>query len=238
MILPIEMPERGGSQQYFEPEPVSYLSPEGGGRIGAVQAGAARWEAEWTLGRIGARVSDEWRAWVAQVQQSSRPFLARDRARPFPLRYSGGFAMMTLPDATGPFTGAAAGWSQTIDDQGDAWLTLQALAAGLILSIGDYVGFRWDAAEGDEGNMARRALVRCASGGMADEDGEVTVRIVPPLPVAGEGLIGVVPDTAIAHLDRPACVMKLVPGQRRLGAIDRRLAVASGTIRATQELLP
>lgn len=238
IVVPIAMPDAGVSQQYFEPESVNYLSPEGGGRIGAVQAGNTRWVAEWSLGRIGARRSDEWRAWAARVRQSSRPFLAGDAARPYPMRYPRGFAMMTLPDGETPFTGEAAGWTQTIDEQGDAWLTLSALPSGFVLSVGDYVGFRWDAAAGVPGNMARRAMVRCETGGMADGDGAITVRVVPPLPVAGEGLIGVVPETATAHLDRPVCVMRAQPEARMVGAIDRRLAVTGGTIKAMQELLP
>lgn len=239
LILPIDMPSRGGAQQYFEPETVNFESPESGGRLGAIQAGSAKWTAEWSLGRIGARASDEWRGWVARVQQSSRPFFGYDRARPYPLLYPNGFTFMTQADGNGPFTGAASGWSQDIDDQGDAWLTLEGLAAGLILSIGDYVGFRWDAADGDPGNMARRALARSDSRAMADASGTVTIRVVPPVPVAGEGLIGVVPTGAIAHLDRPKCVMKFPRSNgRRLAPIDRRLAVTGGTIAALQELLP
>lgn len=238
LILPIEMPLIGGAQQYFEPVAVSYQSPEQGGRIGSVQAGPAKWEAEWSIGRIGARASDEWRAWVARIRLTSRPFMARDRARPFPLRYPQGFVRMTLADEGGPFLGAASGWSQEIDAQGDALLTLEGLPSGLILSVGDYVGFRWDAAEGETGNMARRALVRCETGSMADASGDVTVRVVPPVPVAGEGLMGVVPSDAIAHLDRPACVMKMPNGDRPLGPIDRRLAITGGTIKAMQELMP
>lgn len=237
-ILPINMPARGGAQQYFEPETANFLSPEGGGRLGAVQAGNPKWAAEWSLGRIGAQVSDEWRGWVARVRQTSRPFLAGDRARPYPLHYPHGFSLMTLPDGATPFDGALGEWSQMVDSQGDAWLTLQAMPSGFILSTGDYVGFRWDDTSAAPGNFARRALVRCDAGGMADAAGELTVRVVPPLPVAGDGLLGVVPTTAIAHLDRPMCVMKLIPEQRMLGPIDRRLAVTSGTIKAVQELRP
>ncbi len=227
------MPVRGAALQYFEPQTVDFLSPEAGGRGGAIAAGSDLWAAEWQLGKMGARTSDIWRAWAARVATSRRSFVARDLARPYPLKYVlQGFAAMTQADGSGPFTGAASDWSQSIDGEGEPQLTLEGLPSGMILQTGDYVGFKWDSAGADAGTYDRRALVRVDEGmWFANASGVVTVPVQPAVSLA-------VPATAIAHLDRPGCVMRFVPADRRVGAIDRRLAVAGGTIAAVQDLRP
>jgi hypothetical protein len=234
MAIPLEMPMRGASMQYFEPRTVDYLAPETGGYLGSIAAGADLWSAEWQIGRIGARSSDVWRAWAARVAVHRRRFLGRDLSRPYPLKYvESGFYRMTQADGSGPFTGAAAGWSQAIDEDDEPQLTLTGLPAGLILQTGDYVGFRWDSDDADAGANDRRALVRVLEGmWFADASGAVTLPIVPAVPVL------TVPAEAVAHLDNPACVMAFVPGDRRLGPIDRRLAITGGTITAVQDLRP
>ncbi len=224
-MLPLEQPETGQAQQTFELQRVDFLSPEAGGRIGAVSAGNPLWVAAWQLGKIGAVKSDLWRAWLLRMRGSQRSFLGRDIARPFPLAHMGGFGGMTRAGG-GAFDGAASAWSQAIDGDGSAQLTLSGLPSGLQGSVGDYVGFRWGVGD------ARRALVRLVLPATANAGGTATFIVEPPVPTL------VVPANAIAHLDRPACVMKLLPGQSELGPIDRRLSVMSGKISAVQDLRP
>ena len=235
MMAPIEPPVTGAAQQAFEPQVNDFVTPEASGYVGGVQAGNPLWSGVWQLGKVGARGSDDWRSFMAELGGSKARFFARDLARPYPLLYANGFGAMTLADGETPFDGAAASWSQTAtDDAGNGTLALTGPPAGLILSTGDYVGFRWDAADLDDGNMARRALVRVlrGGGGMADAEGAVTLRVTPAVPTL------VVPEDAIAHLDRPACVMVQLTDKSSLGPIDRRLAVTSGTLTAIQDLRP
>ena len=66
---------------------------------------------------------------------------------------------------------------------------------------------------------------------MVAGNGSVAAIIEPAVP-------GAVPAGAVAHLDRPACLMRLVPGQSQLGELDRRLKIGGGKIVATQDLRP
>lgn len=229
-MIPLDFPETGASQQEFEPMTIGFASPEGGGAVGGVQAGAPLWMAIWTIGKIGARRSDIWRSWKSRMRGQQRRFFGRDLGRPYPLAHICGFSRMTKVDGT-PFIGAASSWSETADADWNSLVTLYGLPAGLILSTNDYIGFKWDADSSDEGSFDRRALVRVVEGGggMADADGTVQVMSEPPVPA-------VVPEGAIAHLDRPCCVMVLLTDQTKLQAIDRRLAIQGGTIAAVQDL--
>jgi hypothetical protein len=229
-MLPIEGPTKGAAGQEFEAERVDFTAPEAGGALGGVQAGFPRWQATWTLGKMGQLASDEWRAFFAELRGAQRPFLGRDLARPFPLAYVHcGFTRMTKVGGA-PFLGAADDWSVSIDDEGYCLLTLEGVPAGLVLSKIDYVGFKWDAAGAEPGSYGRRALVRLIRPAVADGSGNVILVVEPPVP-------GLVPADAIAHLDRPACVMKRSP-ESKLGAIDRSLAVKSGTLVALEDLRP
>lgn len=221
---------KGASQQAFEVERVDFHAPEAGGYLGGVQAGFPLWMGEWTIGRLGAAGSDDWRAWVASMRGAQKRFLGRDLARPYPKLHIDGFAGMTRAGG-GVFDGSATSWSQSIDSAGNALLTLGGLPVALSLSKIDYIGFRWDAGGAPAGSYWRRALVRVTEGAIANGSGNVTVTVEPPVPTA------VVPVGAIAHLDYPACVMSLLP-DTKLGAIDRRLAVTGGKILGLQDLRP
>lgn len=238
------MPETGISLQEFEPQRVDHAAPEAGGRAGGVQSGLPRWLAAWTIGKVGARRSDRWRAWSARMRGQIRWVYGRDLARSYPIAHSGGFAQMTKADAS-PFLGAASAWSQTIDADGNALLELQGLPPGLILSAGDYCDFRWTATSAEVEGMEWRDLVRVVAGaagsigdgsagagndcGMADAAGTITVMVEPPVSL-------VTPESAVAHLDRPACIMKIVTERTKFDAIDRRLAVRGGSIVGVQDL--
>ncbi len=221
MTFPIEMPGTGASLQAFEPERVDYLSPEASGRIGAVAAGNPLWSATWQIGRIGAARSDLWRAFVARLRGPGRTFYASDLGRPRPLAHQSGWTGMTKPGGAA-FNGIADGWSQAIDADGDATLTLTGVSPALVLSIGDYIGLRWSG--------TRRTLARAVLPASAGADGTIAVVVEPPVPTL------VVPSSAVAYLESPVCVMRLVPGEVDLGPIDRRLAITSGKITAIQDL--
>lgn len=227
---PLEMPTSGAAQQHFEPQRIDYAAPEASGRVGGVQAGFPLWLAIWTIGKIGAAKSDELRSFVIEARGAIRTFYGRDLGRPYPKAYPGGFVNMTTPGGAA-FTGAASSWSQSIDGSDDQLLTLNGLPSGLIMGTGDYVGFKWDDAGFAVGNKQRRALVRVirAGGGTASPTGVLTVKVEPAIPSA-------VPAGATAHLDMPACVMKVVTDQTKLEAIDRRLAIRGGTIVGIQDL--
>lgn len=221
ITYPRPMPEVGSMSISFETQQVDYMSPETGGRIGAVAAGFPLWRMRLSLQNMNVRDADIWRAFIATLRGSRRAFLAHDitRRRPrFP--------------TDGPFSDVAGGWSQAINAEGDAILTLAGLLPGMPLWIGDYVGFRWDAAGADEGSYGRRALVRVVETGVANAFGTAVVTVEPPVPT-------VVPVDAQAHFGRPSCLMRIVTGSTQLGEqVLGGYTAQGGTIEAVQELLP
>lgn len=228
--FPRAMPTKGASAQSFEIQRVDFQAPEAGGYLGGVQAGFPLWAASWNLGRMGRDASDEWRAFVASLRGSQRRFYGRDLGRPYPKAYPAGFSGMTRAGG-GAFDGSATSWSQAIDAEGNAVLTLNGLPASFQIGTGDYVGFRWDDGAGAPGNKERRTLMRALEPVTGNGSGVAIFSAEPPLPSwVGAGVQ--------AHLDNPACVMAIISGDTRLGPIDRRLAVQGGTITALQDLRP
>jgi hypothetical protein len=222
---PLEMPTMYVAQQQFELQRVDYAAPEGSGRVGVVQAGFPLWSATYTLGRMPPAYSDQWEAFIRGLRGATRRFLGRDLSRQYPLLYPDGFG------AFGVFTGGAASWSQTIDSNGDAQLTLNlgAAAAGLTLSPGDGIDFRYPATEDAVAGLAWRAFVMVNVGATANGSGSLTITVEPPVPSA-------VPSDAVAHIDQPACVMALVTGSTDLGAKDRLYSINGGTVTAVQDI--
>lgn len=205
----------------FEPQQVDYMSPETGGRIGAVAAGFPLWRMRLSLQNMDVGDADIWRAFIATLRGSRRAFLAHDVTRGRP-RFPNG----------GPYSEVAGGWSQTINADGDAILTLTGLGAGMPLWISDYIGFRWDAAGADEGSFGRRALVRVVETGVANASGTAVVTVEPPVPT-------IVPVDAQAHFREPSCLMRIVTGSTQLGEqVLGGYTAQGGTIEAVQELLP
>lgn len=229
ITFPRAMPSRGAAMQEFEPHRVDYEAPEASGFQGGVQAGFPLWVGIWDLGPVGHGVSDEWRAWVASLRGAQKTFYGRDWARPFPLAHINGFAGLNRAGG-GSFPGSALTWTQTIDGEGVAYLQLTGLPAALALSVGDYIGLKWDAGGDAAGTYRRRTLTRVLEAGTANGSGVVTVPVEPPVPTL------VVPGTALAHLDNPCCVMRQVTDQTKLGPIDRRRAIKSGHIVGLQDL--
>jgi hypothetical protein len=225
MKAPAEMPTMYVALQQFKLQRVDYLSPEASGRIGAVQAGAPLWSGVWTLGRMPEDNSDEFEAFLDSQRGAARRFIGRDLKRQYPKLYPDGFG------AFGAFTGAASSWSQTINSDGDARLTLNlgAAAAGLVLSKRDGIDFRYSATETAISGLPWRAFVRVVSGATANGSGSLTVTIEPPVPSA-------VPGTAVAHIDQPGCTMALISDQTDVDAIDRLYSIRGGQITGIQDL--
>lgn len=219
------MPDMYVALQHLEPQRVDYAAPEASGRVGGVQAGFPLWLGVWTLGRMTEAYSDIWRAWLVGMRGATRRFIGRDLARGYPKLYPDGFG------AFGAFTGAASSWSQSIDSVGDSHLTLHlgVAAAGLVLSQGDGIDFRYNASETAVAGLAWRAFVRVVAAGTANGSGDVTVTVEPPVPTA-------VPGAAVAHLDQPGCTMALIIDNSNVDAIDRLYSIRGGQIMGVQDI--
>jgi hypothetical protein len=108
-------------------------------------------------------------------------------------------------------------------------VTLTNLPAGFVLGVGDYIGYRYTATDAGVAGLTWHALTRVVAGATASGAGAVTVTCEPPIP-------GAVPNTAVAYLDTPKCVMVLIGDQSSLDAIDRREAIRGGQLAAVQDL--
>ena len=230
IVYPRLMPPGGDREIDFEPQRVDFAAPEAGGYMGGVQAGFPLWLGTWTLGSMTEDHSNAWRAWYVSLRGQQRRFLGADRSRPYPYRHARGFAGMTRAGG-GAFDGSATGWSQAIDGAGDARITLFGLPAGLILSLNDYVGFRWDAGGAAAGTYGRRTLARVTEAGVANGAGTIVVTAEPPLPYF-------TPARAQAHLDEPACVMTMMTDSSKLGSVKLDRTIDGGTIVGLQDLRP
>lgn len=222
MKAPVEMPTMYVAMQQFELVRNDYAAPEASGRIGGVQAGFPLWQMVCSLSRMPLVNSDEWRAWLSGMRGATRRLIGRDIARQLPRAY----VEMGLP---GGFDGECSNWSETINADDDAELTLNGLPVGLILSQGDYIDFRYDATEEAIEDLPWRALVRVVEGGTADGSGNVTVTIEPPVPPA-------VPEDATAYVSETGCTMALVLSETNIDGIDRLYSVLGGQITAVQDI--
>ena len=228
----ITIPRRGVTDVAFNIEHVDTLAPERGGRIGGVSLGFPIWQANWQLARDMLEIhSDEWRSFADRLQGTKRPFVAYDHTRRLPKAYPDGFKTMTTAAGTA-FDGEASAWSQTIDAEGGAQLELNGLPAGLVLGAQDYVGFRWDASGSDAGTHDRRTMVRVLDNAKANAAGTIMLTVQPAVPTL------VVPANAAAHLDTPACMMRVPQGENGLGAVGLLKTISGGTITAVQDLRP
>lgn len=233
MMHPLNFPDlpAGVARVKFEPERVDYAAPEASGRQGGVQAGWPLWMATYELERVDRDSADIWRAFIDRLRGRLRLFLAHDTSRPFPRATPNGFAGMTRAGG-GAFNGSATGWAQNIDADGNAAIALTGLPANLPLSAGDYIGWKWDAAGAAASSYGRRALSRVVVGATASGAGAITVTAEPPIDTL------VVPVGAVAHLDKPSCLMRQIPDRSSQGTIGTGSALSPSTLVAAQELRP
>lgn len=231
ITFPRDMPSVAALSIYFELQRVDFVSPEAGGRLGAVSAGQPLWKMALSLQNMLPATADTWRAWVAAQRGAARLFYGRDLDRPYPKAHSAGFAGMNRA-LGGSFDGSAATWSRTTDADGNERVTLTNLPFPFTLSVGDYLGFRWDDASLATGNMKRRALVRIVEGGSTAGNGQVAVLVEPVVPL-------IVPGTAVAYLNNPVCLMRLVPDETQFGEQGPGAVTAAGMrIVGLQDLQP
>jgi hypothetical protein len=207
------MPRVGINSQSFEPQEVAYLSPEQGGRLGSVRAGTPVWTMNMDLNNMLEPNADIWRAWVSSQRGSGRLFYAYELGREVPRFHRGGT----------PFTAAPSGWSQTINSDGTALLSLQGLMRGMYITPGDYVGFRWDG--------WKRSLVRAVEAAKVGTDGVATFAIEPPVHRA-------TPAGATANLNGPDCLMRLNSANTKIGRQVIGYTSAGSTISAAQDIVP
>lgn len=233
MMAPLPLPAlpAGIARVQFEPERVDYSAPEASGRQGGVQAGWPMWLATYELDRVDPDSADQWRAFIARLRGKQRLFLGTDPTRPYPRSAPGGFAGMNRAGG-GAFPGSALTWAQNIDGDGNAAVALTGLPANFALSIGDRIGWKWDAAGSPAATYDRRALARVVVGAAASGAGAVTVTVEPPIDTL------VVPAGAIAHLDNAACLMRQVPDRSSIGSIGTGGALSGATLVAMQDLRP
>jgi len=229
--LPFPETQSGVARVRFDIERIDYASPEASGRQGGVQAGWPLWLARYELDRSDPTSGDAWNAFVDRLRGRQRLFFGINPARLFPRAYPAGFTGM-LRASGGAFDGNALAWSQNIDADGNAAVGLTGLPIGLALSVGDLIGFKWDAAGAAAGSFGRRTMARVVAPAVAGFSGAITVMAEPPVDTL------VVPATAKAHLDRPCCVMRIIPEKTDLGATGAGGAMGGGTIIAAQDLRP
>ena len=210
--FPQTMPTVGASAQSFEPERVDFLSPEAGGRLGAITAGFPRWTMRITLNAMTFDQADIWRAWLAIQRGPQRPFFAFDMDRREPRHHRDGR----------PYAPSATVWHQQVREDGLAELTLEGVFRGQVVGVGDYVGFVWDG--------GKHELVRAVGTAIANASGIITVPVEPPVP-------SIVPPEATAVLRNPGCLMRLVPGETKLGEQGQSFFTAGSTIVAVQDTI-
>ncbi len=222
------MPSLGVDGLTFQPQREDLVAPETSGRMGGVQIGWPRWSLSMNLANLEFPVADEWIAFYRSRRGAQRMFLGYDLSRPYPAAHCKGFRnMLTVGGA--PFMGAAGGWSQTVSADGEAVLTLNDVPSGLKLGWGDYIGFKWDSADAEDGDGDRRFLVAVTGGAKATADGSISIVVEP-------SVHDVVPPSAIAHLDNPMCLMKLMD-DTKMPRIVISHAEAGGVISAVQVTL-
>jgi hypothetical protein len=232
MILTQPETPSGIARVRFDIERIDYAAPEASGRQGGLQAGWPLWAARFEIDRADPDSADLWQAFFDRLRGRIRRFYAIDPKRRFPKLYRFGFAGLnrTVGSGGGPFPGTATSWSQAIDANGNALMTLNGLPSGFQISVGDMIGVRWDAAGSPAGTFDRRTIARAVLPATAGGGGQAQVMIEPPINPA------VVPAGAIAHFDNPACVMQLVPEDSQLGPIGSGGILAGSTITAIQDL--
>lgn len=210
----------------FEIQRVDYVSPETGGRQGAVAAGFPLWRMRLNLGVMFGAEEDRWRAFLASLRGARRQFVAIDPTRRAPLSRARNVTTAT--------------WSQAIvGDDDQAMLTMEDLRPATVLSPGDYIGFRWDAAGDEPGTKRALALVRVTGSAttwgqrsVVDAAGEVTVEIEPPVPT-------IVPNDAEVYFHDAGCLMRLIPNASQVGAqVLGGHTEAGGVVEALQDLIP
>jgi hypothetical protein len=209
--FPRNLPPIGGMQTAFTIGRRDFASPAASGRQYGVTEAFPLWRASITFNNLSTARGDLLEAWVDSLRGIQRHFYAWDHSRPVPRFHAGGI----------PFNDTPTGWSQAIVG-GVAYLTLEGLLAGQVVSYRDYAGFIWDG--------TKRSLVRAIEPAQADAAGTATFAVEPPVPA-------VTPPTATATLRKAACLMKLVPAETEIAERGLVFVPAGSRIAGVQDLV-
>lgn len=185
----------------FELDESVVQAPEQGGDTPAARMGQPRWAGQFQTSLLDNRKLGQVSAWLDSLGDGLFEFYAHDPKRPFPLAYPSGFAGMDRA-AGGAFDGTFTSWS--VDVETRALLIGAGLPADFEFNERDSAAFEWI------NDGPRRFLVRLLEAQTANEDGEITaIQFTPALPAF-------VPSDAVLNLDRPSCIMKLIPGSKQV----------------------
>lgn len=190
--------------------------PETSGKLISVERAQPLWQARYATQAPNEALYGEWQAWLASLKGAGRMFYGQDVFRRYPLAHKAGFAGMTRAGG-GSFSGAATSWSLNGDRD---VLTLNGLPAAFMVTVGDYVMFRWD--------DWKRSLHRFLETGAANGSGAGAWTIEPGAPAWLDA-------EAVADLATPTCLMKVKPGTR---SVTRDFKSRSVAFEALQYIEP
>lgn len=173
----------------FEIDPQETFAPQQGGRFQSIELGWPLWALKLNTTPPTEAEFDAWRAWFSSLRGSGRLFYGRDvRRGPYPRRYRGGFAGMTRAIG-GSFDGTSDTWDA---NESRDTIEIEKLPANFILSVGDYIGLKWDTSYRSLHRVLAQA--QASSGGIGEWVVEPTIH--PS-----------VPSDAIVNLVKPDCLM-------------------------------
>lgn len=185
----------------FELDEGVVQAPEQGGETPAARMGMPRWTLQCQTSLLDDRKLGQVRAWLDSLGDGLFEFYAHDPKRPFPLAYPKGFAGMERAGG-GAFDGTFTSWSVDVETRG--LLSGGGLPENFEFAEGDMAAFEWI------NGGPRRFLVRLLEARTANEDGEIAgLPFTPALP-------DFTPLDAVLNLDKPSCIMKLIPKSKQV----------------------
>ncbi len=147
------------SDTVFWPKFRQEMSRVAGGRAQSKDLGPAIWAASFATAPDYHSEAGAIEAFLLSLNGSVHSFTAYDARRPYPKAYP-----------TGNFSDTATIGSLNAADAFE--IQLADLASGMVLSVGDYLGFEF-------GSQPSLALHLITEGGTADGSGDVTLRVFP-----------------------------------------------------------
>lgn len=211
ITFPLAMFTTRSMSQSFEMQRDDYMSPTGA-RLYAVTAGWPLWTTTVTFNNMMPDESASLRAWRDLQRGPQRWFKAFDIDRVIPYAHQGGR----------PYAATPSGWSQEIGADGVAYLTLEGLLRGQVVSVGDYVGFVWE--------TSKLALVRACERVTAGSDGTATFAVEPPVWPS-------VPVDATVNLKQASCLMRLVTAETKIAEQGLGFTGSGSKISGVQDLV-